>query len=924
MCRLLLMNCLFTVVLATQVPAQDHIQWSLREDSKMRLSKGGITGKIVYSPGGTRLAVVSSIGIWIYDAETYQELDLLTGHTNYVNGIAFSPDGTTLASRNQKGIFLWDVTTGEHKHTLTGHTGWVNSVAFSPDGKTLASGSWDKTIRLWDAATSEHKHTLTGHTGRVFSIAFSPDGQTLASGSEDDTIRLWDVTTGEHKHTLTGCTILVRSIAFSLDGQTLASGSGDKTIRLWDVATGEHKHTLTGHTGWVNSVAFSPDGKTLASGSGDKTIRLWDVTTGEHKHTLSVHTSSVGTVAFSSDGRTLASGSSDGMVLLWELSPSSNANAIVNISPSSLVSPAIGEQFTLSLDIADGQDVAGYQATVQFDPTALRYVESANGDYLPQDAVVVHPVVDGNPVIEVDYAAEEAAIREIFTLHAEGIGTKDPNEFMPYWLKSESEDVFVAWDFWAGDLEKYLGWKAIKKGWEGIFHLRRGKMTVEFERVAIDTSAKNAMLSGRYRWAVSGSFIALTVKDREERWKIKQIDYTNEKFGKLVELPLQAATISATSLAGESNGDGTLATLTFEVVGVKVSNLILSEVLLTDRAGELPPLPLTKDGRIVEPAVEPSSTIVHITPSRVPSPSIGRQLVFNVDIAGGQDIVDYRLNWEFDRTALKHLSSSQGDYLGDGISNGGVSNGDGRLMTGTFEVLAAKASTVSVCGYLTALTHSIPIFASAEVIVPLLGDVNRDRTVNVLDLILVASSFNQQVSAEGNPADINEDGVVNIVDLVKVAGALGNAGAAPSAQPQILTMLTTTDVHGWLTQAQNLDLTDATLHRGIIFLEQLLAALIPEETALLANYPNPFNPETWIPYHLAEAADVKLTIYDTKGTVVRQFDLGHQRAGYYADRSKAVYWDGRNATGESVASGTYFYHLRAGEYSQTRRLVILK
>ena len=919
MCRLLLMKCLFTVVLATQVTAQDHTQWSLREGTKVR------QGNIVYSRDRSRLAVASSSGIWLYDTTTYQEIALLTGHTSWVNSVAFSPDGNTLASGSYDNtIRLWDGITGEHKHTLTGHTSWVNSVAFSPDGNTLASGSYDNTIRLWDVTAGEHKHTLTGHTGSVFSIAFSPDGQTLASGSEDNTIRLWDVTTGEHKHTLTGCTVLVSSVAFSLDGQTLASGSRDKTIRLWNAATGEHKHTLTGHTGSVFSIAFSPDGQTLASGSGDATIRLWDVTTGEHKQTLSVHTSSVRTVAFSSDGRTLASGSSDGTVLLWELSPSSNANAIVNISPSSLVSSAIGEQFTLSLNIADGQDVAGYQATVQFDPTALRYVESANGDYLPQDVVVVHPVVDGNPVIEVDYALEEEALREVFTLHAEGIGTNDPDEFMPYWLRSESEEVFVAWAFWAGDFEKYLGWKAIKKGWEGVFHLRSGKMTVEFESVAIDTSAKNAMLRGRYQWAVNGSFIALMVKDSEERWKIKQIDYTNEKFGKQVELPPQGATIGATSLAGESNGDGTLATLTFEVVGVKVSNLILSEVLLTDRDGELRPLPLTKDGRIVEPAAEPSSTIVHITPSRVPSPPIDRQLVFNVDIAGGQDIVDYRLNWEFDRTALKHLSSSQGDYLGDGISNGGVSNGDGRLMTGTFEVLATKASTVSVCGYLTALTHSIPIFASAEVIIPLLGDVNRDSTVNVLDLILVASSFNQQVSAEGNPADINEDGVVNIVDLVKVAGALGNAGAAPSAQPQILTMLTLTDVHGWLTQAQNLDLTDTTLQRGIIFLEQLRAALIPEETALLRNYPNPFNPETWIPYHLAEAADVKLTIYDTKGAVVRRFDLGHQRVGYYADRSKAVYWNGRNGAGESVASGTYFYHLRAGEYSQTRRLVILK
>ena len=112
--------------------------------------------------------------------------------------------------------------------------------------------------------------------------------------------------------------------------------------------------------------------------------------------------------------------------------------------------------------------------------------------------------------------------------------------------------------------------------------------------------------------------------------------------------------------------------------------------------------------------------------------------------------------------------------------------------------------------------------------------------------------------------------------------------------------------------------------RGIAILEQFLAVLTPKETALLPNYPNPFNPETWIPYHLATNADVTFTIYDTKGVVVRQLDLGHQPAGYYTVRSKAVYWDGRTDSGESVASGVYFYQLTAGDYAATKRMVIVK
>lgn len=137
--------------------------------------------------------------------------------------------------------------------------------------------------------------------------------------------------------------------------------------------------------------------------------------------------------------------------------------------------------------------------------------------------------------ITVDYAAEEEAIREVFTLHAEAIESKDPDEFMQYWLKSKSEDVFAAWDFWAGAFEKHLGWEGVKTGWVGIFRIRSGKMTVEFESVAIDKIGKNASLRGRYQWAVGGGLIALVVKDRKEGWKIKQVDYTNGKFGKQVD-----------------------------------------------------------------------------------------------------------------------------------------------------------------------------------------------------------------------------------------------------------------------------------------------------------------------------------------------------------------------------------------------------
>ena len=118
--------------------------------------------------------------------------------------------------------------------------------------------------------------------------------------------------------------------------------------------------------------------------------------------------------------------------------------------------------------------------------------------------------------------------------------------------------------------------------------------------------------------------------------------------------------------------------------------------------------------------------------------------------------------------------------------------------------------------------------------------------------------------------------------------------------------------------------TAEDVKRSRIQLPALVLQELPSETELLRNYPNPFNPETWIPYRLAEDAFVTLTIYNGSGQVVRTLDIGHQVASIYESRSKAAYWDGRNDIGESVASGVYFYTLTAGDFSATRKMLILK
>jgi len=100
--------------------------------------------------------------------------------------------------------------------------------------------------------------------------------------------------------------------------------------------------------------------------------------------------------------------------------------------------------------------------------------------------------------------------------------------------------------------------------------------------------------------------------------------------------------------------------------------------------------------------------------------------------------------------------------------------------------------------------------------------------------------------------------------------------------------------------------------------------VVPSKSLLLQNYPNPFNPDTWLPYQLAKDTPVVIRIYNPRGQLVRLIELGNQRAGVYLSRGKAAYWDGRNQTGESAASGLYFYALQAGDFRAIRRMAIVK
>ena len=205
-------------------------------------------------------------------------------------------------------------------------------------------------------------------------------------------------------------------------------------------------------------------------------------------------------------------------------------------------------------------------------------------------------------------------------------------------------------------------------------------------------------------------------------------------------------------------------------------------------------------------------------------------------------------------------------------------------------------------------------------------DVNEDGQISILDLILVGQDLGKTKPTKAR-TDVNGDGKRNISDLVLVARHLDEITGIPTA-PSALAInsvgLDPAMIQAWIAQAQAENDGSFTFQHGIANLQHLLALFIPESTALLANYPNPFNPETWIPYQLAQSGDVQIRIYTSNGALLQTLDLGHQLAGIYQSRNRAAYWDGRNELGEPVASGVYFYTLTVGDFTATRKMLIRK
>ena len=702
---------------------------------------------------------------------------------------------------------------------------------------------------------------LSGHNDGVVSVAFSRDG-TLASGGQDGTVILWDAITEQPIATLTGHTASARSVAFSPDGSILASGSHDGTVILWDVATQQPKDTLTEHTAPVETVAFSRDGSTLASGSHDGTVILWDVDAGQPKDTIMGRANWVWSVAFSPDG-TLAIGRSDGTVLLWDVATGQPKDTLTGHT-------AWVESVAFTRDGSMLASGSGDNTVILWEVATGRPIAILPGHTAGVNSVAFSP--DGTMLAS---GSDDTTVRLWDVIMGQPIATLTGHTswvrsvaFSPdgSTLASGSGDrTVLLWEIAPSAVEYTL---SIPAGYN-LIH-------VPLKVTAVDGVPQTITSIGDLYDALGGANavkLLLTLDSHTQEWFVyfgppakgtpADRELTDD-MGILADMKTSVQ-VRLTGTPLGTNGTSTITLnpdLNFVGLPLNDSRLThVSDLFTLEGIGGNAPVVIFTDNRAFKA----------VTPGGGPDdiPIIGGQ-AFILDAQEAATVAISGVGW----------SNTSGTAAAPLLSLKGIEVRDTTLVLGLSGSIVDGETGLKVEGFRVTVKN----LSTGKAVTAVTGHDETDYQLTVVD--------------------IETRRAATIGDILEISARSPNPfiGVKP-----LRYTITAEDVK-----------------RSLIQLPELVVYEIPSETQLLHNYPNPFNPETWIPYRLAEDAFVTLTIYDLNGQVVRTLDVGHQIAAVYESRSKAVYWDGRNGLGEQVASGVYFYHLSAGNYSATRKMLIIK
>ena len=662
------------------------------------------------------------------------------------------------------------------------------------------------------------------------------------------------------------------------------------------------------------------------------------------------------------------------------------------VNPVNIESPAVGEQFTVSINIGNGEDVAGYQLTVNFDPTALKYISSANGDYLPAGASVNTAEVTENSVQLAATASEgesdghgtlATVTFEVVEVKASSISltdvvitnaTVEPLEFvtgdgavlvpidrepiviLPPGIPPISDQVFEITLTNLTTGEPGMGGQIFSHPIFAAHFASDGLATVRGPAIpALVALAENGDVSGLLEFAtavgadtavadnvvIPGGSVTVRLKGNILNSSLtvaSMLVSTNDGFIAASDVPLYdengmpvSTTLELMAYDAGSEENTELASDIPGPLGLDAdADPEGSNARVPTEGGVITPHPGIQGVGDVSEAfawTEPTATLT-ITPVSAEETPTPTKPSFDIDLVSGLNLISVPLMPAepytaksfadmLSATVVIKLDAAKQSFVGysaaeegegfeiDG-SSGYIVNtpaGGDFTFTGTAwynqsdDAAAAPKIATTKSAWAFVITSNFQD-KEAGASYTLVAKNLRTGVITTEDV----TSNKGHVSAVW--ADLNRKSVIEVGDKIEIVlhDEQGTIVSGPFQHK-----VTTTDIHN-----------------AYLSVQMQIGNVRPKKTILGQNFPNPFNPETWIPYQLSRDTNVTIKIYDVSGHSVRTLNLGHKSIGSYMTSSTAAYWDGKNGAGEHVSSGIYFYALQTESLSATRRMVILK
>jgi len=631
----------------------------------------------------------------------------------------------------------------------------------------------------------------------------------------------------------------------------------------------------------------------------------------------------------------------------------------------------IGNTFTLHLNVENITDLAGWQCNIVFDPNVLEAVEVTEGDFLKKGGGTTYfqaSTIDNTVGTITDLVAARTSIGGVsgtgrllsVTFKAKTIGN---TQITVTNLHAGTGGISVTIPLTTPEIVITVEDQPILNIGDPTFSFfTEASPILVGDTFTLHLNVENITDLARWQCGIVFDPNVLEAVEVTEGDFLKEGDATtfflestiDNTAGKITGLDVVRLSRDGVS------GTGRLLSVTFmaKAIGetqVSLTNLYAGTSKSVAIQINIPEIAITVS--------DVGSTRLYFSIDEIPV-RVGDTFTLNLNIADVTNLAGWLCDIVFDPAALEAVEVIEGDFLKEAdastfflkstidnaagkinslgavrMSKSGVSD-TGKLVSVTFVAKRLGETQVTITNLyagssdlITIPMHTPEYIITVEERVFQPWDVNQDGEVNIFDLMQVAQYLGEDASV--NPqSDVNEDGTIGILDLIVVAqhidestisapGKIANSSIDFANADLNNTALSAT-IRTWITHAQVENDGSIAFNKGIANLQKLLNSMTSIKTDLLPNYPNPFNPETWIPYQLMIPVNVTLTIYDVNGNNVRNFALGYQDVGIYKNRRRAVYWDGKNSLGETVASGVYFYTLTAGTFTATKKMLIRK